>query len=569
MLEIIKNKLLEIKYSSKIRKLNISKNLLKIVINGTNYNSKDHHDFLNLIINSSTKDQFKKNIIKYFETNDKNIYANSLLLGNITNYYNFNSFRFENLQDNYILENFNHDISDVAYNNLKNNVLNYIYSNNEFKNIFAPKIENKEIRDLSKDFNEEEILLIFENIIKDKVKFDQKDEEKYKIIGDYILNIFLNYEINDIENNFDFIKSDIDNINYNNNLSLNERRNNYEKNKLLTNEERENIKNIDVLVDKLKKINHPESLELIERINIIKDNLEDNLMELNDIYLDFQILFRNEIVNCLYVSDEDKSQIIVTNFEDLKPQLLHMFIRNPNKIVEKIKEKTNNEIISERNNKDNNSDLTINEKIEYERRIQSLESMVDQTQVNYSFESLGIYSDSSGFDHYKSDTSNQISTSLYSENYFLNHYQNSGFIGIGFNKEGLQPEAIVLSSNYYITTNKGINNLEYNENNEFEIMNSTYNELKNNDGKSEILLYRRNIDYDTKASYMFCTIDSSNKEKSLEIINRCNDLLENNDIPLVIYDLFLIKKSYDDFIKSQEINKNNDYYLDENNNKSL
>ena len=90
----------------------------------------------------------------------------------------------------------------------------------------------------------------------------------------------------------------------------------------------------------------------------------------------------------------------------------------------------------------------------------------------------------------------------------MNAYKRVGLIGIGFNKEGLTPEAIALSSSSYLTTNMGLNNIEYNENKEFDRMSAPYEELKENDGKSEVVMFRRNMDYDTKASYIFCTIDS-------------------------------------------------------------
>lgn len=122
-------------------------------------------------------------------------------------------------------------------------------------------------------------------------------------------------------------------------------------------------------------------------------------------------------------------------------------------------------------------------------------------------------------------------------------------MGIGFNQEGLNPEAIVLSSKNYLTTNKGLNHLEYCQKNEFDLMSSNYYELVENDGKSEVVLFRRNIDYDTKASYIFLTIDTSNLTKCEEVIKDARELAAKSKMKLVIYDLKKIVSSYEYYLR--------------------
>ena len=54
------------------------------------------------------------------------------------------------------------------------------------------------------------------------------------------------------------------------------------------------------------------------------------------------------------------------------------------------------------------------------------------------------------------------------------------------------------------------------------------------------------MDFETKASYVFITIDSSNKVKSEEIINKARELAESANLKLVVYDLYKINKSYEE-----------------------
>ena len=284
--------------------------------------------------------------------------------------------------------------------------------------------------------------------------------------------------------------------------------------------------------------------------NKIKDNLNENIEELNDIYLEYELLLREDIVDRLYVQQSEIT--IVDNYNDLRPQLIHILRRDPNKFRSSLEEKVKDSIIKERDNKDSSEELTKEEELEFNKRINLIEAELDPTQVNYSFEPMGHYTDSSGFRAYKSDTSNQIAASIYSEKYFLKSLS-TGLIGIGFNKEGLTPEAIALSSSSYLTTNMGLNNIEYDENKEFDRMSAPYEELKENDGNSEIVMFRRNMEYDTKASYIFCTIDSSNEKRSKEMIEKCKELSKSSKLKIVVYDLYKIRKSYEESLKEESI----------------
>ena len=91
--------------------------------------------------------------------------------------------------------------------------------------------------------------------------------------------------------------------------------------------------------------------------------------------------------------------------------------------------------------------------------------------------------------------------------------------------------------------------MEYCQKNEFDLMSSNYYELIENDGKSEVVLFRRNIDYDTKASYIFLTIDTSNLTKCEEVIKDARELASKSKMKLVIYDLKKIVSSYENYLR--------------------
>lgn len=528
--------ILKLKYKPKFNKFNIKESLI-----GT-YDLKDTKDLLELIDKSKTKEDFINNVKEFCKSNDKNFYINSLLIGNFLGCYDFvdNS---EKINPKFI-NNFNNKNFDKIYEILKNNFYEYVISNNKYKNIFSPRKDMT--YDYTKDINKEEIELIFENA----VKFHKTyvfDLVELRVIYGYLLKTLGNYSIDDICNNFDFVKSDLDS---DNEKKLFERQSEFKELKNLSDIERKNIKEIDLLEERLKLIQNENSKVLLERLYRIKDNLIENIDELNDIYLEYEILLREDIVDKLYIPSNELT--VVDNYLDLKPQLIHMFVRNPAKFRRELEEKIKESIIKERKNDNYDEELTEEEYSEFIRRKSIINAELDQTQVNYSFEPIGHYTDSSGFRGYKSDTSNQIAASIYSAEYFLNAYKRVGLIGIGFNKEGLTPEAIALSSSSYLTTNMGLNNIEYNENKEFDRMSAPYEELKENDGKSEVVMFRRNMDYDTKASYIFCTIDSSDEKKSKEILERCRELNKSSKLKLVVYDLYKIRKSYEDSLKEKE-----------------
>ena len=346
------------------------------------------------------------------------------------------------------------------------------------------------------------------------------------------------YSRDDIKNNFDFILYDINNSDTN---SLDDRRKKYLLHSSLSNNQLRKIDELSILKQRLQGISGKESEQLLSRLNAIENNLDENISELEDIYGDYEVLYRKDLIDNLYVPREDVT--VIENYKDLRPQLIHQFIRNPEKFrdmeIEKIKEK----IISARTNGNDSEELTEDEQKRLNKLINQVDANLDQYKVNYTTDGRGIaYTDSFGLNSYHSDTSNQISASVFEGEELINSLS-VGIIGIGFNKETLTPEAIAVSSNSYKTTNKGLNNLEYNEENEFKEMSSPFSELLKAGGQSEIVMHRRGMEFDTKASYIFARIDSSNSKQTNEIMKQIEQIREKEGLKVVIYDVYKIRES--------------------------
>ena len=482
-------------YGRKFKKLNIDKNLSDSLID----RRKDYYakDILKLINKSKNRDEFSTNIIDYLKLKGRNAYANSLLIGNVTGKYNFNNFYYDSVKE-LNLDAFTKDNEDLIQD-LKSHFVEYILSDNKYKNKFAERIQVGEslIKDLSQDLNKEEVVKDFDRVLNGENTND--DWTKPEVVAKYLMKTIGVYTKEDIKENFDFVLYDIDRGDKN---GIDERRRKYLLHSNLSNNQLRKIEEAKVLKLRLQKINGEVSEQLISRLKNIENNLDENITELEDIYSDYEVLSREDLIEHLFVPQNDVT--IVENVSELKPQLIHQFIRDPKKFrkleIEKIKEK----IIKERLDKNNTEELKEDEKEKMNELINRVDENLNQYKVNYSTDSKGKkYADASGFDEYMSDTSNQISASVFEEN-------------------------------------------------EFEEMSSTFSELIKSKGQSEIVMHRRGMDFDTKASYIFATIDSSNKEQTAGIMNEIEQIRKKEGLKVVIYDKYKIKESMEKDIQLQD-----------------
>ena len=554
-----KNKFLtKISLLNKCRKLHISTELLDFIIDrmsndSHNYENKEILNIINIIKKSKNSEEFKNNLIDYCKKSDRIFYTYFFLLGTVTGKYEFVTITYADYKDiNY--DNYK-DVNKELVDKLRENFYEYVISDNKLKNEFLIDGKRQDLRmDLDRDF----VLEVFDDVINPKkIKvFDVKSNCK-RIAYEYIINILGIYK-NDILNNFDFIIYDINNKTDEN---IDIRRKKILERKNLSKEQMSKLDNLEELRSKLTIMNTDESLKLIDRLNEIKDNELYNIEEIEDIYLEYEILLREEMLNKLY--NPSSNYTLVEDFRNLKPQLVHLFIRSAEKFKPELEQKIMDTIISERTQKSEKDELTKEELEEFEKRKHLLEKKIDFSIVNHYFESGNIsYTDPSGIRSYISDTSNQISTTYFDPVNFINECSGYiGFMGIGFNSEGVPLESIALSSKNYVTTNKGIYNIELKENNDFKNLSNNSKEIENNPFKSEIVLFRRNIDSDTKASYLFVIISSEeiHKEKSEKVLEEAITIANKNNLKLVIYDIYKIKKSYEEYINNKD-----DVKIDEN-----
>ena len=541
--DFLKKMAYNIMYGRKFKKLNIDKKLSDSLI----YRRKDSYakDILNLINKSKNREEFSTNIIDYLKLKGRNAYANSLLIGNVTGKYYFYKFYLDSLEG-LNLDAFSKDNEDLI-KDLKSHFVEYIVSNNERKNTFAERIQTGKslMRDLSQDLNKEEVIKDFDRVLNGENTND--NYTKHEVVSKYLMKTIGVYTKEDIKENFDFVLYDIDRGDKN---DVDERRRKYFLHSNLSDNQLRKIDEAKVLKLRLQKINGEVSEQLISRLNNIENNLDENITELEEIYSDYEVLSREDLIEHLFVPQNDIT--IVENVSDLKPQLIHQFIRNPEIFrdleIEKIKEK----IIKERFDKNDSQELTEDEQERLNELINGVDANLNQYKVNYSTDSKGkSYKDASGLDKYMSDTSNQISASVFEGKEFVES-PHVGIVGVGFNEETLTTDAIAISSNSYKTTNKGLNNLEYNEENEFEEMSSTFSELIKSKGRSEIVMHRRGMDFDTKASYIFATINSSNKKGTAKIMDEIEQIRKKEGLKVVIYDKYKIKESMEKDIQLQD-----------------
>lgn len=532
--KLLKKIVYNIRYGRKFKKFNIDKSFSDTLIDRSK--DSDEREIFHLINKSKNQEEFANNIKKYLKSKERSVYASILLIGNVSGKYVFNDFYYESIKGLNI-DAFSKENQEILQD-LKSHFAEYIMNNNKRKNTFAERIKvgKSSMKDLSQDINEVELVEDFERVLNG----DETNDSyfKPKIIVEYLMKTIGKYSKDDIKNNFDFILYDINKFDTN---SLDDRRKKYLLHSSLSNNQLKKIDEIGILKQRLQVISGEEAKQLLSRLNRIDNAFDENISELEDIYGDYEVLYRQDIINNLYIPKEDVT--FIENYEDLRPQLIHQFIRNPERFRDMEIKKNKEKIISERTNGNDSEELTDDEQKRLNNLINQVDANLDQYKVNYTTDGRGTaYTDSSGFDSYHSDTSNQISASVFDGNEFINSSA-VGIIGIGFNKETLSSEAIAISSNSYKTTNKGLNNLEYNEENEFKEMSSPFSELLKAKGQSEIVMHRRGMNFDTKASYIFATIDSSNSKQTNEIIKQIKQIREKEGLKVVIYDVYKIRES--------------------------
>ena len=312
--KLLKKIVYNIRYGRKFKKFNIDKSFSDTLIDRSK--DSDEREIFHLINKSKNQEEFANNIKKYLKSKERSVYASILLIGNVSGKYVFNDFYYESIKGLNI-DAFSKENQEILQD-LKSHFAPYIMNNNKRKNTFAERIKvgKSSMKDLSQDINEVELVEDFERVLNG----DETNDSyfKPKIIVEYLMKTIGKYSKDDIKNNFDFILYDINKFDTN---SLDDRRKKYLLHSSLSNNQLKKIDEIGILKQRLQVISGEEAKQLLSRLNRIDNAFDENISELEDIYGDYEVLYRQDIINNLYIPKEDVT--VIENYEDLRAQLIH------------------------------------------------------------------------------------------------------------------------------------------------------------------------------------------------------------------------------------------------------
>ncbi len=327
--------------------------------------------------------------------------------------------------------------------------------------------------------------------------------------------------------------------------SLEQRRLIYENEKDITSEQHYHLNNIELLESRVTSLNSDFKYVILEKIKIAKEEatLKKKASLIDECFEFYENAYRQEIVSALY---SPSSSIEVNDFRQLDVVMLHKFIRDPMIKLRQYRETLKKEIIGKRGVKVESEESLTKEECEiYQSKLDyAINVLLNPVITSTSLESDSIYSDSTGFRWYRSNTSNQISASVFSVETLLNQ---ANCIGVGFDNSSISPENIIISSNVYQTTNMGVDNLEVSQSHQFKTFSAPLSELSKSK-KTEVVMYRKRGDKETNSAYVFAIINGRNEKNDQETIEQARDYAEKNKIKLVVFNNYKIKKSYDEFL---------------------
>jgi len=125
-------------------------------------------------------------------------------------------------------------------------------------------------------------------------------------------------------------------------------------------------------------------------------------------------------------------------------------------------------------------------------------------------------------------------------------------VGVGFDRTSISPENIIISSGGYQTTNMGVNNLEVEPNDHFANFSAPLSELVAS-RRTELVMYRRHNEMKTNAAYVFAIINGYDEEKDRQTIEQAREYAEKNNIKLIVFNNYKIRKSYEEMLQDETI----------------
>ena len=289
------------------------------------------------------------------------------------------------------------------------------------------------------------------------------------------------------------------------------------------------LKDIELLRMRINGLNDEKKNYYLEQLSFIPFLNDSNsvVSVINNCLEYYEYTYRKEIIDNLgYISDE----VEITDFKDLKPLMVHIIIRDP---LQRFLPEIENKNGIKKRSKEYLIDVLLNPFV--------TEKSVKMKTIHTSKYKRNRW--------YQSDTSDQLSVSIFAPFYLLGL---DSCIGVGFDSGSLSVDNIALSSNTYITTNKGLDNIEILPSKRFNVLSSPWSELSKYP-KTELILFRDKNGCQLRAVYVFVALDGKNIKKDKELLERAQKYAFGNRLPLRIFRLDLLKKSYEEQLRNGKV----------------
>lgn len=436
----------------------------------------------------------------------------------------------------------------------------YINQHNTLKHQLLPveEINGNPIFNINHNFTEEEFKSLFDLLFE---KEDNYSNFSKKHLSSFITMLLSVYDKDILLNNSDLFSFELEYGYYDKYSemilagkeipSIQERMAIFNNEKNITSEQHYRLEQLDLLEKRISSLNAKSKELVLGKIKLIRQepDREKQAKLIDECFEYYEKNYRQEIVDSLY---SPQASTEITDFREIETVMIHAFLRKADIKLNSYEQSLKKEIISRRGIKvTGEEELTEEEKKEYQEKIEyAVNVLLNPVVTSESLDSDSIYSDSTGFRWYRSNTSNQLSTSVFSIEQIM---RQGNCIGVGFDRTSISPENIIISSKYYQTTNMGVNNLEIEPIDQFDSLSSSLEELKKS-GKTEVVMLRKNGDIKTNAAYVFAIINGYNEEKDQETINQAREYAEKNHIKLIVFNNYKIRKSYEEFL-SQHIDQ--------------
>lgn len=434
-------------------------------------------------------------------------------------------------------------------------LIEYINNHNALKHDLLKKeaMHGTMVADYRQNISAEDYEQICSLLFKNTPEID--DFYRKKSMSEFIFKLLVVYSKDTLLNDTNFVKFELETGYFDEYYelledkkeipSLEERQKRFLNEKDITQEQRYKLSQIELLEQRVASLSSSTKDLILEKIKLIKQepDIRKKAKQIDSCFAYYENRYREEIVSSLFTPTSSRE---ITDFRELDVAMIHVFIRNPNKILPDYERQVEKEIIESRGIKvTGTEELTEEEKAMFDAKIQyAIDVLLNPVVTSESLNRESVYSDSTGLRWYISNTSDQISTSVIS----IENLCNMGnCVGVGFDSQTISPENIIISSPFYQTTNMGVDNLEVDPKLRFRTFSAPLSELKNTK-KTELVLYRKKGETKTEAAYVFAIINGYRKEQDRDTIKAAQEYADKNNIKLIIFNNKKIRQSYEEYL---------------------